>query len=46
MTDLRVDWATMPPIAYWLLPAAVGGPLILRALLRYAVTRPRSGGRE
>jgi len=31
-------WDRLPPIAYWLLPAAVGGPLIARAIHRYAAT--------
>ncbi|MGZ5876604.1 MAG: hypothetical protein ACXWKP_31485 [Bradyrhizobium sp.] len=26
-------WRELPPVAYWLLPAAIGAPLIVRALL-------------
>jgi hypothetical protein len=26
-------WRELPPVAYWLLPAAVGIPLIVRALV-------------
>jgi hypothetical protein len=32
-------WRDLPPIAYWLLPAAVGIPLIVRALLRHPLAR-------
>ena len=32
-------WRNFPPIAYWLLPAAVGIPLIGRALLRHPLAR-------
>jgi hypothetical protein len=32
-------WKDLPPTAYWLLPAAVGVPLILRALLRHPLAR-------
>jgi len=28
-------WKDLPPIAYWLIPAVVGIPLIVRALLRH-----------
>jgi len=28
-------WKDLPPITYWLLPGAVGIPLIVRALVRY-----------
>jgi uncharacterized membrane protein len=31
-------WKELPPITYWLLPGAVGIPLIARALLRYRGT--------
>jgi hypothetical protein len=27
-------WKELPPIAYWILPGAIGGPIIGRALLR------------
>jgi hypothetical protein len=39
-------WNRLPTIAYWLPPGAVGVPLIVRALLRYAVTPRRAGARE
>lgn len=32
-------WKDLPPITYWLLPAAVGSPLILRALFRHPLVR-------
>ena len=32
-------WNQLPPIAYWLIPAAVGTPLIIRALLRHPLAR-------
>ncbi len=32
-------WKDLPPIAYWLLPAAVGIPLIVRALLWHPLAR-------
>jgi hypothetical protein len=32
-------WKELPPIAYWLLPAAIGVPLIVRALLRHPLAR-------
>lgn len=32
-------WKELPPIAYWLLPAVIGLPLILRALLRHPLAR-------
>jgi hypothetical protein len=39
-------WRDLPPIAYWLIPAAVGIPLIVRALLWHPLARtsrlPRS----
>jgi hypothetical protein len=39
-------WRELPPVAYWLLPAAVGIPLIVRALLWHPLARhpdpPRS----
>ena len=28
-------WKDLPPISYWLLPVAIGVPLIVRALMRY-----------
>jgi len=36
-------WKDLPPITYWLLPATLGVPLIIRALLRHPlVHRPRT----
>jgi uncharacterized membrane protein len=32
-------WKELPPVAYWLLPAAVGIPLIVRALLWHPLLR-------
>ena len=32
-------WKELPPIAFWLLPAVVGIPLITRALLRHPLLR-------
>jgi hypothetical protein len=32
-------WRELPPIAYWLIPAAVGIPLIVRALLWHPLIR-------
>jgi len=32
-------WRDLPPIAYWLVPAAVGIPLIVRALLWHPLAR-------
>jgi hypothetical protein len=32
-------WRDLPPIAYWLLPAAIGIPLIIRALLWHPLAR-------
>lgn len=32
-------WKELPPLAYWLLPAAIGLPLIIRALLRHPLAR-------
>ena len=32
-------WKELPPIAFWLLPAAVGIPLIIRALLWHPLAR-------
>ena len=34
-------WNKLPPIAFWLLPALVGTPLILWALLRHPLVRNR-----
>src|SRR5712692_560470 len=35
-------WRELPPIAYWLLPAAIGIPLIVRALLWHPLVRQPS----
>jgi hypothetical protein len=32
-------WRELPPIAYWLLPAAVGLPLIVHAVVRHPLVR-------
>ena len=32
-------WKELPPIAYWLLPAAIGIPLIVRAMLWHPLVR-------
>lgn len=32
-------WKELPPVAYWLLPAAIGIPLIVRALLWHPLLR-------
>ena len=32
-------WKELPSIAYWVLPGAVGLPLIVRALLRHPLVR-------
>jgi hypothetical protein len=34
-------WKELPAIAYWILPAAFGVPLIVRALLRHPLARYR-----
>jgi hypothetical protein len=33
-------WRELPPLAYWLVPAVVGIPLIVRALLWHPLARP------
>ena len=33
-------WKDLPVIAYWLIPTALGVPLILRALARHPLLRP------
>jgi hypothetical protein len=35
-------WRELPPIAYWVLPAMIGTPLIARVLLRHPLARQRS----
>lgn len=37
-------WRDLPPVTYWAIPAVVGVPLIVRALLRHPLTRPRCVG--
>jgi branched-subunit amino acid ABC-type transport system permease component len=32
-------WNRLPPISYWLIPSAVGLPLIIRALFRHPLLR-------
>ncbi|HEV2271275.1 MAG TPA: hypothetical protein VGR92_17615 [Steroidobacteraceae bacterium] len=34
-------WRDLPPITFWLLPAAIGVPLIVRALWRHPLARTR-----
>jgi len=34
-------WRDLPTIAFWLLPAAVGVPVLLHALLRHPLARSR-----
>jgi hypothetical protein len=36
-------WNELPPIAYWLLPGAVGLPIIVHALLRHPLARRAKG---
>jgi hypothetical protein len=36
-------WKDLPSIAYWVLPSAVGIPLIIYALLNHPLVRPRRG---
>lgn len=38
-------WRDLPPIAFWLLPAAIGVPLIVRALWRHPLARTLSAPR-
>jgi hypothetical protein len=39
-------WKALPSIAYWLLPAAVGIPLITRALLWHPLVQARLNSNE
>jgi hypothetical protein len=32
-------WKNLPPVVYWLLPSAIGGVLIARAVLRHPLAR-------
>jgi hypothetical protein len=32
-------WDRLPTIAYWLLPSAIGAPIIMAALLRHPLAR-------
>ena len=34
-------WRELPQIAFWLLPAAIGIPLIVRALVRHPLARQK-----
>lgn len=36
-------WKDLPPLLYWILPAAVGLPLIVHALLSHPLVRRRDG---
>ena len=38
-------WDRLPPIAFWLLPSAIGAPIIARAAIRakHATARSRTG---
>jgi hypothetical protein len=36
-------WKDLPPFTYWLLPLAVGGPLIIRALVSHPLAREHAG---
>ena len=36
-------WRDLPTVAYWVLPSAVGVPLIARALLRHPLARAQRG---
>jgi hypothetical protein len=36
-------WNQLPPIAFWLLPGAVGTPFIVRALLRHPLVQRSKG---
>jgi hypothetical protein len=42
---MLVLWNQLPPSTYWFLPAAVGLPVLLRALHRHSVRAPRRPGR-
>jgi hypothetical protein len=37
-------WRDLPPVSYWVIPAAIGVPLIVRTLLRHPLTRPERTG--
>ena len=41
-------WRLLPPIAFWLLPSAIGAPIVLVALWRHPLMRPSpdQGGRS
>jgi hypothetical protein len=39
-------WKELPPSAYWLLPSAIGLPLILRTLLRHPLVRHPPGSAD
>jgi len=38
-------WKELPPIAYWLLPGAIGGPIIIHALLRHPLVSRIEGSK-
>jgi len=35
-------WRLLPPVAFWLLPTVVGAPILIYALLRHRLVRPRN----
>jgi uncharacterized membrane protein len=39
-------WDRLPLVAFWLLPAAVGLPVLVRALRRHGLGRPRRSARQ
>jgi len=37
-------WDRLPVLAFWLLPSAIGAPIIIRAVMRARHVAPESGG--
>ena len=35
-------WRLLPPVAFWFLPASIGAPILVYALLRHQLVRPRN----
>ena len=35
-------WRELPPIAFWILPTLIGAPILVNALLRHPLVRPRN----
>ena len=35
-------WRELPPLAFWILPALMGAPILVHALLRHPLVRQRS----